>query len=74
MPTAGKKAPRGQECTAANNATAKANSKKPIDARSKVMTFKCTNCMAPMTNYSNLKQHYESKHPKLTCPAEDTFS
>jgi CspA family cold shock protein len=41
---------------------------------SRVEVFKCSSCMAPMTNYSNLKQHFESKHPKLLCPAEESFA
>ena len=30
----------------------------------------CPTCKAQMVNYKMLCQHYESKHPKESCPAE----
>eukprot|EP00444_Apocalathium_aciculiferum_P003788 CAMPEP_0183394732 /NCGR_PEP_ID=MMETSP0370-20130417/8802_1 /TAXON_ID=268820 /ORGANISM="Peridinium aciculiferum, Strain PAER-2" /LENGTH=74 /DNA_ID=CAMNT_0025575197 /DNA_START=88 /DNA_END=312 /DNA_ORIENTATION=- len=70
MPTAGKRPVRGQEMTEQRAADKKAAGKPKGDTRKG--TFKCSVCMSPMTNYSNLKQHYESKHPKETCPTEES--
>ena len=68
MPTAGKRPVRGQEMTAARAEAKKSEKKEAGDKRSGAV--KCPNCMMPMTSYANLKVHYESKHPKLTCPEE----
>ncbi|CAE8612323.1 unnamed protein product [Polarella glacialis] len=72
MPTAGKRPVRGQEMTEARAADKKAGSKPKGDVR--VGAMKCNVCLAPMTNYANVKQHYESKHPKETCPTEESFA
>ena len=37
------------------------------------LKLNCKVCMAPMTHYNVMKQHYESKHPKETCPAIEEF-
>eukprot|EP00444_Apocalathium_aciculiferum_P028991 CAMPEP_0183430354 /NCGR_PEP_ID=MMETSP0370-20130417/50922_1 /TAXON_ID=268820 /ORGANISM="Peridinium aciculiferum, Strain PAER-2" /LENGTH=77 /DNA_ID=CAMNT_0025615679 /DNA_START=72 /DNA_END=305 /DNA_ORIENTATION=+ len=34
----------------------------------------CTVCLAPMSNYKCLKEHYEAKHPKATCPTEESLA
>ncbi|KHN84708.1 Zinc finger protein [Toxocara canis] len=36
----------------------------------KALTHKCTVCMAQMPDLKTYKQHFESKHPKATMPAE----
>lgn len=39
-------------------------------AAAKALTHKCTVCMAQMPDLKTYKQHFESKHPKATMPAE----
>ncbi|KAF4693441.1 hypothetical protein FOZ60_010859 [Perkinsus olseni] len=34
----------------------------------------CPQCKLQMTNYKVLTQHFESKHPKETCPPESSFA
>ncbi|KAF4656926.1 HIR complex subunit [Perkinsus olseni] len=34
----------------------------------------CPQCKLQMTNYKVLTQHFESKHPKETCPTESSFA
>jgi len=43
------------------------------DAQKEGLKLSCKVCMAPMTHYNVMKQHYESKHPKETCPAIEEF-
>eukprot|EP00445_Apocalathium_hangoei_P051466 CAMPEP_0204038906 /NCGR_PEP_ID=MMETSP0360-20130528/89322_1 /ASSEMBLY_ACC=CAM_ASM_000342 /TAXON_ID=268821 /ORGANISM="Scrippsiella Hangoei, Strain SHTV-5" /LENGTH=85 /DNA_ID=CAMNT_0050984705 /DNA_START=24 /DNA_END=279 /DNA_ORIENTATION=- len=60
----------------AKNAAKLASSKKSgsqLEAREKGLKMVCLSCKLPMTNYKCLVQHYESKHPKETCPAEADF-
>ena len=33
----------------------------------------CPTCKTPMNQYNMLVQHYEAKHPKLTCPPCSDF-
>ena len=40
------------------------------DAQKAGLKMQCPLCFTPMTNYNNMKNHYESKHPKATLPAE----
>ena len=55
-------------------AQAKADSKKTgksdLKARGAALKITCDVCKSPMINYTQLKQHYESKHPKETLPPD----
>ena len=31
----------------------------------------CLGCKSPMVSHHQLKEHYDSKHPKDTCPPEE---
>eukprot|EP00408_Alexandrium_pacificum_P028625 CAMPEP_0171208300 /NCGR_PEP_ID=MMETSP0790-20130122/28018_1 /TAXON_ID=2925 /ORGANISM="Alexandrium catenella, Strain OF101" /LENGTH=73 /DNA_ID=CAMNT_0011673893 /DNA_START=91 /DNA_END=312 /DNA_ORIENTATION=+ len=44
------------------------------DAQKAGLKVSCPACKAPMTNYKCLTQHYDSKHPKETCPPEEACS
>jgi uncharacterized protein with FMN-binding domain len=50
---------------------AKSGSQK--DAQKAGLKVTCKVCMAPMTNYNVLKQHYDAKHPKEACPDISEF-
>ncbi|CAK0843316.1 unnamed protein product [Prorocentrum cordatum] len=34
----------------------------------------CPSCKMEMTNYKCLVQHFDSKHPKETCPPAESFA
>ena len=59
-----------QKATAQAKAQAKADSKKAgksdLKARGAALQITCDVGKSPMINYTQLKQHYESKHPKET--------
>jgi hypothetical protein len=63
-----------QKATAQAKAQAKADSKKTgksdLKARGAALKITCDVCKSPMINYTQLKQHYESKHPKETLPPD----
>lgn len=58
-----------QKNAAKKDAAQKSGTQK--DAQAAALKVKCPSCMMPMTNYHSLKQHFESKHPKLPVPAEE---
>ncbi|PWN43163.1 hypothetical protein IE81DRAFT_322674 [Ceraceosorus guamensis] len=57
---------------------AKANSSKEaksqLDSRGAALKFACKVCKAPAPSYKTLLIHYDSKHPKETCPSEASFA
>ena len=63
-----------QKATAQAKAQAKADSKKTgksdLKARGAVLKITCDVCKSPMINYTQLKQHCESKHLKETLPPD----
>ena len=57
----------------AKNQAKKANKKEAksdLGARAAALKTTCPICKSPMINYKQLQAHYESKHPKDTCPPE----
>ena len=49
-------------------AASKKEAKSDLKARGAALKVECGICKAPMINYHQLRQHYDSKHPKETCP------
>ena len=48
----------------------KKEAKSDLGARAAALKTTCPICKSPMINYKQLQAHYESKHPKDTCPPE----
>ncbi|CBQ70664.1 conserved hypothetical protein [Sporisorium reilianum SRZ2] len=44
------------------------------EARAKGLKFTCPTCKGQNPNYKVLKEHFENKHPKETCPPESSFT
>ena len=57
-----------------SNHQAKKEAKSDLKARGAALKVECGICKAPMINYHQLKQHYDSKHPKETCPPDPNAS
>ncbi|CAD7926698.1 unnamed protein product [Amoebophrya sp. A25] len=55
----------------AKEAAKKAKSGSQLTAQKVGLKISCKLCLAPMTNYKCLVQHYEAKHPKEKCPTEE---
>jgi|TARA_B100001758_G_C18266052_1_gene533654 hypothetical protein len=55
-------------------AASKKEAKSDLKARGAALKVECGICKAPMINYHQLKQHYDSKHPKETCPPDPNAS
>lgn len=51
-------------------AASKKEAKSDLKARGAALKVECGICKAPMINYHQLKQHYESKHPKDPIPPD----
>ena len=49
---------------------AKGSAKSDLKLRGAALKVTCAICKSPMINYTQLKQHYESKHPKETLPPD----
>ena len=54
----------------AKKAASKKEAKSDIGARAAALKQTCPICKASMINHKQLVMHYESKHPKETCPPE----
>ena len=58
---------------AKNNAKAakESSSGSQVQAQKAGLKFVCPSCKLEATNFMSMKQHYESKHPKLDVPSEE---
>ena len=56
---------------AAKKAASKKEAKSDIGARAAALKQTCPICKASMINHKQLVMHYDSKHPKETCPPEE---
>lgn len=71
---------RGQQKIQAQqkNAAKKEKERKQADRKGQNSSVKlnvvCPACKTPMNHYNMLVQHYEAKHPKLTCPPASDFA
>lgn len=54
----------------AKKAEAMSKSGSQKDAQKAGLKITCPGCKMEMASYKVLQQHFESKHPKLTCPSE----
>ncbi|CAH7677118.1 At2g23090 like protein [Phakopsora pachyrhizi] len=58
----------------ARNAAKQGNKKgSQLEAQQAVTKVGCPICKVPTPSYKLLTTHYDSKHPKETVPAEETF-
>ena len=70
---------RGQQKIQAQQANAKKKEKDRKQAERKggntgaKLSVICPACKTPINHYNMLVQHYEAKHPKLTCPPASDF-
>ena len=62
---------RAQEKNAAKQKETKGTQR--FDAAKK-LTFVCPICRATFPGYKVVVDHYGAKHPKETCPPEDSFA
>ncbi|BGO94127.1 hypothetical protein NBRC10512v2_002599 [Rhodotorula toruloides] len=59
-----------QKAQAKKNAGGKSN----LKARAAAFKIVCPSCKLPLSDYKNFKEHFESKHPKLPLPTEESLA
>ena len=59
-----------KKAAAKNDAAMKKGTQKGEGAAKMKTAVVCPVCKAQLPGYKLLQQHYESKHPKETCPSE----
>ncbi|BGP24630.1 hypothetical protein JCM10295v2_003548 [Rhodotorula toruloides] len=51
-----------------------AGGKSNLKARAAAFKIVCPACKLPLSDYKNFKEHFESKHPKLPLPTEESLA
>ncbi|GJN89377.1 hypothetical protein Rhopal_002357-T1 [Rhodotorula paludigena] len=57
-----------------NAAKANAGGKSNLKTRAAAFKISCPSCKLPLSDYTNFKAHFESKHPKLPLPTEESLA